>query len=91
MTSLHCELLAPDQLVFKGAVRSVALQGVEGDFLVLPGHSAIITALRPGQVNIEGDNGEKMRFFVQGGFVDVQDGVCIVLAETAVAVTGPDI
>ena len=83
MAVFHFELVSPDKLQFKGAAQSVLVPGSDGDFLVLRDHAAVMTALRPGVVAIEDESGKTSRFFVRGGFADVNPGGLIVLAETA--------
>jgi F-type H+-transporting ATPase subunit epsilon len=83
MAVFHFELVSPDKLLFNGAAQSVLVPGSEGDFLVLRDHAPVMTALRPGVVAIEEEGGKTSRYFVRGGFADVNPGGLIVLAETA--------
>ena len=83
MAVFHFELVSPDKLQFKGPAQSVLVPGSEGDFLVLRDHAPVMTALRPGVVAIEEEGGKTSRYFVRGGFADVNPGGLIVLAETA--------
>jgi F-type H+-transporting ATPase subunit epsilon len=83
MAALHFELVSPDKALFNGPAQSVLVPGAEGDFQVLRDHAAVMTALRPGVVAIEDEGGKTLRYFVRGGFVDVNAGGCILLAETA--------
>ena len=85
MASFSFELVAPDKQLFKGEVESVLVPGSEGDFVVLKDHAAVMTSLRPGVVAIEEAAGGKHRYFVRGGFADVNAGGLILLAETAIA------
>jgi len=50
---------------------------------VLRDHAPVMTSLRPGVVAVEEEGGKVSRFFVRGGFADVNPGGLIVLAETA--------
>ena len=84
MAVFHFELVSPDKLQFNGPAQSVLAPGAEGDFLVLRDHAPVMTALRAGVVVIEEEGGKTSRFFVRGGFVDVNPGGCILLAETAI-------
>ena len=84
MASFHFELVSPDKLQFSGEAESVLVPGSEGDFVVLKDHAAVMAALRPGVVAIEDTAGKHSRFFVRGGFADVNRGGLIVLAETAI-------
>jgi F-type H+-transporting ATPase subunit epsilon len=83
MAAFHFELVSPDKALFNGPAQSVLVPGAEGDFQVLRDHAAVMTALRPGVVAIEDEGGKTLRYFVRGGFVDVNAGGCILLAETA--------
>jgi F-type H+-transporting ATPase subunit epsilon len=83
MASFHFELVSPDKLSFSGDAESVLVPGAEGDFVVLKDHAAVMTSLRPGVLEIEETAGKHSRFFVRGGFADVNPAGLIVLAETA--------
>ena len=64
------------------AVSHVGAQGLEGDFGVLPGHAALLAALRVGHIFYK--TGDDTRYvFVSGGFAEVSNNKVIVLAETA--------
>jgi len=84
MATLHFELVSPDKLLFKGEAESVLVPGSEGDFLVLRDHAAVMTSLRPGVVAIDEGGGKNHRYFVRGGFADVNPAGLILLAETAI-------
>jgi F-type H+-transporting ATPase subunit epsilon len=83
MATFHFELVSPEKLQFSGAAESVLVPGADGDFQVLKDHAAVMTSLRPGVLEIEESAGKHLRFFVRGGFADVNPGGLIVLAETA--------
>ena len=84
MATLHFELVSPDKLLFKGEAESVLVPGSEGDFLVLRDHAAVMTSLRPGVVAVDEGGGKNQRYFVRGGFADVNPAGLILLAETAI-------
>ena len=84
MATFQFELVSPDKLLFRGAAESVLVPGGEGDFVVLKDHAPVMAALRPGVVAIEEAPGKETRFFVRGGFADVNPAGLIVLAETAI-------
>ncbi len=83
MAVFHFELVSPDKLLFNGPAQSVLVPGSDGDFVVLRDHAPVMTSLRPGVVAIEEEGGKTLRYFVRGGFADVNPGGLIVLAETA--------
>jgi F-type H+-transporting ATPase subunit epsilon len=61
----------------------VVVPGSEGDFGVLPGHIPMITAVRPGVIELYDDNKVTARYMVAGGFAEVTGERCTVLAEEA--------
>ncbi|ALG70610.1 ATP synthase subunit epsilon [Azospirillum thiophilum] len=79
------ELVSPEKLLKSQPVDMVVVPGSEGDFGVLAGHSPMISTVRPGVIDVyEGDRIVD-RVFVAGGFAEVTEARCTVLAEEAVA------
>jgi F-type H+-transporting ATPase subunit epsilon len=84
------ELVSPARLLISEAVEMVVVPGEEGDFGVLPGHAPVISQVRPGVIDIHGDGKVQSRIFVAGGFAEVTEQRCTVLAEEAVPVADID-
>ena len=80
------ELVSPERLLASDMVEMVVVPGGEGDFGVLPGHTPMISTVRPGTITVYENDKVKIRIFVAGGFAEVTPGRCTVLAETAVPV-----
>jgi F-type H+-transporting ATPase subunit epsilon len=80
------ELVAPERLLASELVDMVVAPGAEGDFGVLPQHSLFMSLLRPGVIEIHDGGSVKQRIFVGGGFAEVNERGCIVLAEEALPV-----
>ena len=84
------ELVSPEKLLFSQPVDMVVVPGGEGNFGVLAGHAPMITNVRPGVIDVyEGDRVIN-RIFVAGGFAEVTESRCTVLAEQAVNVADLD-
>ena len=77
------ELVSPERLLLSEAVEQVVVPGSEGDFTMLPRHAPLLTALRPGLLDI-GTGAGRRRFFVRGGFAEVSPAGLTVLASTAI-------
>src|SRR5215218_5423614 len=83
MATLHFDLVSPEKLLFSGEVDQVDVPGSEGDFGVLAGHAATLSALRPGIMTVY-VGGNAQRMVVLGGFAEVSaDGKLTVLADLA--------
>jgi len=89
MATFPFELVSPTRLVFSGEAQQVDVPGAEGDFGVLPGHAPFISALRPGVLTIR-NGADVKRYFVRGGFAEVNPEGLTVLAETAMPVEDVD-
>jgi F-type H+-transporting ATPase subunit epsilon len=85
------ELVAPERLLASELVDMVVAPGAEGDFGVLPQHSLFMSLLRPGVIEIHDGGAIKQRIFVGGGFAEVNERGCIVLAEEALPVEDIDL
>ena len=84
MAALHLEFVSPESVLFSGEVDQVDLPGAEGDMGILPGHSPLVTKLRPGIVTICRE-GRREPVVVIGGFAEVSPAGLTVLADKAVA------
>ena len=82
--TLQFELVSPERLLRSEAVEMVVVPGGEGNFGVLPGHSLLISTVRPGLIEIYEAGKVKDRLFVAGGFAEVTPERCTVLADEAV-------
>lgn len=77
------ELVSPARLVMSEPVEMVVIPGVEGNFGVLPRHAPMLSTVRPGVIDIHAGGTVETRLFVAGGFAEVTDARCTVLAEEA--------
>jgi len=86
------ELVSPEKILISEMAAMVTIPGAEGDFGVLPLHAPLLSALRAGVVTVDpAEGGASRRIFVAGGFADVNDNQCSVLAEEAVDVAELDL
>ena len=89
-TTVQFELVSPEQLLLSEVVEMVVVPGGEGDFGILPGHSPMISTVRPGVIHVFTGGSVSSRIFVAGGFAEVTGSRCTVLAEEALAVDDID-
>jgi len=83
MATISFDLVSPEKLIFNDEVGMIIVPGKDGDFGVLPGHSKVMSSLRPGRVMVYGEDKNLLKsFFVSGGFAEVNPEKCIVLAES---------
>ena len=83
MATISFDLVSPENLVFNEEVGMIIVPGKDGDFGVLPGHSKLMSSLRPGRIMIYSEDKNLLKsFFVSGGFAEVNPEKCIILAES---------
>lgn len=82
MATLRLEVVTPDKTVVSTDAEMVTCPGVEGEFGVLPHHVSLLSALKIGNLRYRA-NGKDEDVFISGGFVDVNNNICSVLAESA--------
>lgn len=69
--------------IFSGQVSSLIVSGQAGDVGIHPGHTALITPMKPGQIMAKDSQGNELVLYVSGGILEVQPAVVTVLADTA--------
>tara|TARA_B100001123_G_scaffold140832_1_gene163686 strand:- start:291 stop:692 length:402 start_codon:yes stop_codon:yes gene_type:complete len=84
------DLVSPDRLLVSTEAEMVVVPGTEGDFGAMAGHQPMISALRPGVVAVHNGGSIGDRYFVRGGFVEVTNERCTILAEEAIPVADLD-
>lgn len=82
MSSIRLDIVAAERVVYTDDVDSVLLPGVEGELGILPGHTPLLTVLKPGVLRVKkGD--EEILIAVSGGFAEVEGKRVIILADAA--------
>lgn len=76
------ELVSPEKVLLAGEAEQVLLPGSEGDMTILPGHSPLISTLRPGVIDVS-LGGTRSRIYVRQAFAQVEPDRLTVLAEKA--------
>src|SRR5262245_771299 len=80
------ELVTPERVALSEDVEQVLVPGMEGEFTVLAGHAPVISALRPGVIEVTLPDASRTRIYVKGGFAEIDAGHVTVLAERALDV-----
>ena len=84
---LSLEIVSPEKLLLSRPVDMVVIPASEGDMGVMEGHTPMIVMLRGGTIDLyEGDRIID-RLFVDGGFAEVTQERCTVLANKAIPLT----
>jgi F-type H+-transporting ATPase subunit epsilon len=79
---LRCVIVTPEETVLDCAADFVALPLYDGELGVAVGHAPMIGRLGYGELRI-GREGQRRRYYVEGGFVQIADDVVSVLTGKA--------
>lgn len=85
------DVVSPERLLISEDVDMVVVPAEEGDMGVMAGHSPVIANVRPGTIAIFSGSSVSKRLFVAGGFLEVAEGRCTVLADQATPVEDIDV
>ncbi len=88
---IDLDLITPEATLLVATPEMVVVPGSEGEFGVLRDHAPILSALRPGRVQVHATfDAEPECYFVTGGFVEAGAGHCVILADQAIPVSEID-
>jgi len=87
---IHFDLVSPEKLLLSQPADMVTVPGTEGYMGVMAGHMALVSALRAGMIDMKND-GVDTRFFIRGGFAEINATQITVLAEEAIPMTELDL
>jgi F-type H+-transporting ATPase subunit epsilon len=81
--TVHCDIVSAEEEIFSGLIEFVSVRGSLGELGIYPGHTPLLSEIKPGPVELRKQGGEEDIFYVSGGFLEVQPHKIIVLADTA--------
>lgn len=82
--TMELHIVSAEASIFSGRVKRVVVTGSAGELGLYPGHTALLTSLKPGQVRAILENGKEEVFYISGGMLEAQPEIVTVLADTAV-------
>jgi F-type H+-transporting ATPase subunit epsilon len=83
-STVFCSIVSAEQEIFAGQVEMVVASGTIGELGILPGHTPLLSGVKPGPIRLILEGGEEELFFASGGFIEVQPTSITILADTAV-------
>jgi F-type H+-transporting ATPase subunit epsilon len=88
--TLRLDIVSAEKQIFTGDVSMVFVTGEMGELGIAPGHSQLLTTLRPGHVRAILPNKEEEVFYISGGMLEVQPYIVSVLADVAMRASDID-
>ena len=82
-STVQCSIGSAEEESFSGAVEMVVASGTIGELGIMPGHTPLLSGVKPGPVRLILEGGEEEVFFASGGYIEVQPNHITILADTA--------
>ena len=84
VSTVQCSIVSAEEEIFSGAVEMVVASGTIGELGIMPGHTPLLSGVKPGPVRLILEGGEEEEvFFASGGYIEVQPNHITILADTA--------
>ncbi|MCH9643848.1 MAG: F0F1 ATP synthase subunit epsilon [Gammaproteobacteria bacterium] len=81
---MQLDIVSAEASIFSGKVKHIVVTGAAGELGIYPGHTPLLTSLKPGQLFTVLENGKEEGFYLSGGMLEVQPDVVTVLSDTAI-------
>ena len=82
-STVLCRIVSAEMEIYSGQVEMVIATGTIGELGIMPGHTPLLTGVKPGPVRLVLEGGEEEIFFASGGYLEVQPSAITILADTA--------
>ncbi|AGC03300.1 ATP synthase epsilon chain [Candidatus Blochmanniella chromaiodes str. 640] len=80
----YLTVVSVEREIFSGVVRKIQVTGIEGEMGVFPGHTPLLTSIKPGVLRIVKSHDNEEYIYISGGILEVQRNIVTILADTAI-------
>ncbi|MHB1948539.1 MAG: F0F1 ATP synthase subunit epsilon [Gammaproteobacteria bacterium] len=82
--TMRLDIVSAEQSIFTGQAEMVFATGTLGELGIAPGHTPLITSLKPGNIRALLPDQKEEIFYISGGMLEIQPYIVTVLADTAI-------
>jgi F-type H+-transporting ATPase subunit epsilon len=83
MATISVDIVSAEGEIYSGEASMVFAPAKMGEVGIAPRHAPMLSALKPGEVRVQGVDGKEQSFYITGGMLEVQPQQVTVLADTA--------
>ncbi|KKR21630.1 MAG: ATP synthase epsilon chain [Parcubacteria group bacterium GW2011_GWE2_39_37] len=84
------KIVTPEKTVYENEVDSATLPVVNGQVTIMPNHRSYIASIKPGEIILRKGQ-EEIDLAISGGFIEFNNNILVVLADTAEIATEIDV
>ena len=81
--TFHVSMVSADRQLYSGKAERLVATAERGELGILAGHAPFLSILKAGQVRLTLPDGKEEVIYISGGFIEVQQGQTIILANDA--------
>ncbi len=83
MATIKVDIVSAEGEIHSGEATMVFAPAQMGEVGIAPRHAPLLTALNPGEVRVQTEDGKEESFYITGGMLEVQPHLVTILADTA--------
>ena len=83
-STIQLDIVSLEANIFSGSVEMVVVTGEMGELGILPGHTQLLTSIKPGQIRTILPGNIQDIYYVSGGILEVQPYIITILADTVI-------
>ncbi|QCI15716.1 F0F1 ATP synthase subunit epsilon [Buchnera aphidicola (Artemisaphis artemisicola)] len=82
--NFYLDVVSLKKSIFSGLVKKIRVSGSEGELGIYPGHTQLLSIIKPGLIYISHINNKKEYIYISGGILEVQPNIVSILADVAI-------
>ena len=83
MATIKVDIVSAEGEIHSGEALMVFAPAQMGEVGIAPRHAPLLTALKPGEVRVQTEDGKEESFYITGGMLEIQPHAVTILADTA--------
>ena len=83
MATIKVDIVSAEGAIHSGDALMVFAPAQMGEVGIAPRHAPLLTALNPGEVRVQTEDGKEESFYITGGMLEIQPHSVTILADTA--------
>jgi F-type H+-transporting ATPase subunit epsilon len=88
--TMKLHIVSAEQEIYSDLSEMVIVPGTDGDLGIMPQHTQLISTLKPGEVIVTKQGGERESIYISGGILEVQPHIVTILSDTALRASDLD-
>ncbi|WP_284443216.1 F0F1 ATP synthase subunit epsilon [Buchnera aphidicola] len=83
--NFYLDIVSVKKRIFSGFVKKIRVSGSEGELGIYPGHTQLLSIIKPGIVYISHQSDKKEEcLYISGGILEVQPSIVSILADVVI-------